>query len=135
MEPTILFLCPHNAAKSVMAAAYCQHLAYERGLALRVTSAGTEPDTAVSELVLSRLGEQGFDVSDHIPRLVTAAELASASHIISLGCTLSELPGSANNVESWDTVPPPSRQFDEAWAIIQVQVRGLLATLYPDASP
>jgi hypothetical protein len=31
----ILFLCPHNAAKSVAAAAYFERLAAERGVTLR----------------------------------------------------------------------------------------------------
>lgn len=38
--PTVLFMCPHGAAKSVLASAYFQHLAKERGLNVRVDSAG-----------------------------------------------------------------------------------------------
>jgi hypothetical protein len=38
MYRTILFLCPHNAAKSVLAVAYCQHLAAQCGLEVQVTS-------------------------------------------------------------------------------------------------
>ena len=41
--PTILFMCPHGAAKSVLASAYFQRLAKERGLNVRVESAGTNP--------------------------------------------------------------------------------------------
>jgi protein-tyrosine-phosphatase len=37
MRYTILFLCPHNAAKSVLAAAYCQHLAAQCSLDVQVT--------------------------------------------------------------------------------------------------
>ena len=36
---TIIFLCPHNAAKSVIAAAYWARLAAQRGIAMRATSA------------------------------------------------------------------------------------------------
>ena len=42
--PVVLFMCPHGAAKSLMASAYFQKLAKERGLNVRVDSAGTEPD-------------------------------------------------------------------------------------------
>jgi len=44
--PTVLFICPHGAAKRVLASAYFQRLAKERGLNVRVESAGTEPDPA-----------------------------------------------------------------------------------------
>ncbi len=42
-RPTVLFLCPHGAGKSVLASAYFQRLAKERGLNVRVESAGTDP--------------------------------------------------------------------------------------------
>jgi hypothetical protein len=44
--PTVLFLCPHGAAQSVLASAYFQR-APEGGLNVRVDSAGTEPDEQV----------------------------------------------------------------------------------------
>ena len=40
----VLFMCPHGAAKSVLASAYFRRLAKERGLNVEVDSAGTEPD-------------------------------------------------------------------------------------------
>jgi hypothetical protein len=45
---TVLFMCPHGAAKSVLASAYFERLAKERGLNVRVESAGTDPDPTVS---------------------------------------------------------------------------------------
>jgi protein-tyrosine-phosphatase len=51
----LLFLCPHNAAKSVIAAAYCERLAAERDVTLRATSAGTDPDPGVSPSVAAAL--------------------------------------------------------------------------------
>ena len=45
---TILFMCPHGAAKSVLASAYFQRLAKERALNVRVLSAGTDPDPEVA---------------------------------------------------------------------------------------
>lgn len=54
-RPTILFMCPHGAAKSVLASAYFQRLAKERGLNVHVESAGTEPDATVSSAVAAHL--------------------------------------------------------------------------------
>src|SRR5215216_6420094 len=86
MSNRIVFVCPHGAAKSVIAAAYCQQLASQSGLALHVTSAGTEPDAEVPPAVVTLLRAEGIDVADHRPRRVSLEELASAGRIISLGC-------------------------------------------------
>ena len=78
---TILFLCPHNAAKSVIAAAYCERLAAAHGVTLRATSASTDP--CVSPSVAGALLAEGIDVRAHRPRRVTAEDLARASRVVS----------------------------------------------------
>jgi protein-tyrosine-phosphatase len=60
---TILYLCPHNAAKSVLAAADFDRLARERDLPYRAASAGTDPDAAPSPAVVALLQEEGIDVA------------------------------------------------------------------------
>src|SRR5690348_7588469 len=60
--PTVLFMCPHGAAKSVLASAYFQRAAKERGLNVRVESAGTEPDPAVSAAVAAHLTKHGYAI-------------------------------------------------------------------------
>ena len=52
---TVLFMCPHGAAKSVLASAYFQRVAKERGLNVRVEAAGIEPQEAVSTVVAEHL--------------------------------------------------------------------------------
>jgi arsenate reductase (thioredoxin) len=59
----ILFLCPHDAAKSMLAAAYAKKLAEEPRLELVVDTAGTEPSEHVSPAVIEFLKQQGMDVS------------------------------------------------------------------------
>ena len=61
-DRTVLFLCPHNAAKSVIAGAYCERLAGERGVILRATSAGADPDPGVSPGVAGALLAEGIAV-------------------------------------------------------------------------
>jgi len=51
----VLFLCPHNAAKSVLAVAEYDRLAQQRGISLRADSAGTEPEAAPSPAVVAAL--------------------------------------------------------------------------------
>ena len=125
-DRTILFLCPHNAAKSVIAAAYCDRLAAERGLALRATSAGTDPDPGVSPGVAGALLAEGIDVRAHRPRRVAAEELARASRVVSLGCDLGDIAPPGLAVEHWDDVPSPSVDLTGARAIIAAHVRRLV---------
>ena len=98
MEParTILFLCPHNAAKSVIAAAYFTRLARDRGLDYQAASAGTSPDAAPSPAVVAMLRDEGIDVAGYRPRRVTAEDLTSAHRVISLGCDPADLDGATS---------------------------------------
>ena len=72
----VLFMCPHGAAKSVLASAYFRRLAKERGLNVEVDSAGTEPDPGVAPAVATHLAKQGYPVPAEKPRLATPADLA-----------------------------------------------------------
>ncbi|NOT62115.1 MAG: hypothetical protein HOP19_18030, partial [Acidobacteria bacterium] len=46
--PTILFICEHGAAKSVIAAAHFDKLAKARGLKYRAVFRGTNPDPTLA---------------------------------------------------------------------------------------
>src|SRR5262249_51224621 len=54
----VLFLCPHGAAKSVLATAYFKDRAKARGLDVHVQAAGIEPESAVPPAVVERLKAQ-----------------------------------------------------------------------------
>jgi protein-tyrosine-phosphatase len=111
MSRTILFLCPHNAAKSVIAVAYFEQLVTQYGLDFRATSAGTEPDDKPATAVIEMLEKEGIDVSKHVPRHVTREELAEAFRVVSLGCDVSELAPAELAIAHWDDVPPPSQNL------------------------
>lgn len=129
MSANILFLCPHNAAKSVIAAAYFNRLAQQIGLQLIADSAGTEPSEAVSPNVVTMLGNEGIDVSHHQPRRVTAHELEVAGRIISIGCTPEELGIEAEHIEQWSDVPMVSRDPNGTRDAIRAHVERLIAEL------
>ena len=90
--PQVLFLCPHGAAKSVLASTYFKAMAAERGLRVRVDFAGTEPDPQIAPKVREHLQRQGLEVTSAAPREVTAADIDAADLVISLGCDLSRVP-------------------------------------------
>ena len=124
----ILFLCPHNAAKSALAAAYAKTLVNQRELEILIDTAGTEPDARVAPAVSSFLKQEGMEEAT-TPRKVTPKDIASASHIISMGCDLNDLPLQGKSVEQWDDVPPVSVNLTASWQVIRLRVASLLASI------
>ncbi len=129
MSQTILFVCPHNAAKSVIAAAYFQELADQQGLTLHAASAGTEPSPAVAPAVVEVLRRDGIDVADYQPRRVTQEELGTAARVVSLGCDLRDFTLATVPVEHWDDVPLPSKDLGAACTAIRARVERLVMDL------
>jgi arsenate reductase len=126
---TVLFLCPHAAAKSVFAAAFFDRLAAERGLAARADAAGTEPDPATNPAVVAALAAEGIDVGGHRPRRVTAEELAAAWRVVSLGCDVDGIAPVDLVTERWDDVPPVSADLPTAREAIRWRVAALVEAL------
>jgi protein-tyrosine-phosphatase len=128
MSHTILFMCPHNAAKSVIAAAYFQR--EMKDLDFRVSSAGTDPSDSVSPAVATMLNLEGFDIHFPQPRLVTPQELQDAYLVVSMGCTSEEL--KVSHVEYWNDIPMASLDLKGASAAIKQHVEQLAARLRAD---
>lgn len=127
--PTVLFMCPHGAAKSVLASAYFRRVAKERGLDVRVETAGTDPDPEVSPRVADHLKKSGFDVPVAKPRRVTEADMAVADVVIAIGCDPKSMPSPRGTLVRWDDVPAPSEDFAAADAKIRERVIQLLDEL------
>ena len=127
--PTVLFLCPHGAAKSVLASARFQQLAKERGLNVRVEAAGTDPDEAVSPQVASHLQRESIASPVTKPRKVSEKDLVAADIVISIGCDLDALPMRPENLRTWDEVPSPSADLEAADAAIRRRVTDLVEEL------
>ena len=118
---SIISLCQHGGAKSVIAAALFNAAGLETpALAL----AGEDPYDAVPPPVIEMLAREGIDVSAFTPRQLTAADSAAASRIITIGCPLE-----GRHVESWDDVPMVSEEPEQALATIRRHVDALLAEL------
>jgi protein-tyrosine-phosphatase len=123
---TILFVCLHGAAKSVLAAADFNRLARERGVAARATSAGTEPDPAIAPRVVAELLKDGMDLRDEPAWRVTREDVAAASRVVTFGCELGDLVPPGVPVEDWD-VPAVSADFAAARAAIAIRLESLLS--------
>lgn len=129
MGEMVLFLCPHGAAKSVLAAAAFQRLADERGLPLRATCAGTEPDAELAPAVAALLAREGLAPPVERPQLVSAELLGKARRVVSMGCALEELPLQPADLEQWGDVPAPSQDLQGAYTRIRQHLAQLLDTL------
>jgi len=127
---TILFVCPHGTAKSVIAAAYCQQLAEQRGLPLHAIFAGTDPDPVIAPAVAARLQAEGIQIAPQTPHRATPEELSSAFRILSLGCDPNDLPP-GSEVIHWDDVPPASVNLAATCDDIRARVERLVETLTP----
>lgn len=108
---TVLFVCRHGAAKSVLAAADLQSLAAERGLRIVGEAAGVEPSVEVSPAVAQALAEHGVDAARSKPRRVTESALVSAWRVITFNLDPTDLPAVVPDTERWDDVPAVSEDL------------------------
>ncbi len=129
--PTVLFLCPHNALRSVIAAALLNQLADGRA---RGISAGTEPDERVNERTVTVLREIGIDVADQRPGRLTRQQLEQTDRVVSLGCPLPPdlAAAAAGKIEEWpmpDTMGKPVEAVREVRELIKARVQRLIGEL------
>jgi hypothetical protein len=115
---TVVFVCQHGAAKSVIAAALLERLAAEHGIALRALARGTEPQPQVAPAVVAGLLAKRIDVRAWQPRPLTPGDHAQAWRVVSFGPDLSHLVPNGTLVEVWDDIPAVADGFQAAQAAI-----------------
>ena len=104
-SPKIVFVCEHGAAKSVIATAYFNKIAAERGLPDRAIYRGANPQAELSVSALKGLKEDGLTLPSDKPSPITNADVSAATHIFAIGCTLPTHAASSGKAESWADVP------------------------------
>ena len=124
---TIVFVCEHGSAKSVVAAAYFNWLAEERGINARAISRGTSPDAALHPAAVDGLSHDGLTPPPATPCEVSPDELASAARIVTF-CHLPPEWAAMVSVEAW-SAPPISVDYVASRAVIVESVKDLLERL------
>ena len=81
--PVVLFLCTHNAGRSLAARVLLDHYAQGR---IDVRSAGSEPADDLNPSVVALLVERGLDPSSEFPRAITDKSAREADVIVTMGC-------------------------------------------------
>jgi len=82
-KPSVLFVCVHNAGRSQMAAGYLTHLADD---AIEVRSAGSAPAESINPVVVEAMREEGIDLTDQKPKILTTDAVQASDVVITMGC-------------------------------------------------
>jgi arsenate reductase len=82
-KPSVLFVCVHNAGRSQMATGYLTHLA---GDAIEVRSAGSAPADSINHIVVEAMREEGIDLTDQKPKILTTDAVQASDVVITMGC-------------------------------------------------
>ncbi len=124
----VVFVCEHGAAKSLIATAYFNKLAAERGLVARATFRGVDPQDALSVRAVAGLREDGLPIPDGRPTTITASDVTAARRVFAIGCALPASATQSGKATSWDDVPDDQGYGPMRDAIVR-HVRALIDTL------
>ena len=134
-KPTVLFVCVHNAGRSQMAAGYLRALAGDR---VEVLSAGSEPKDEINPVAVEAMREEGIDIADNTPKVLTTDAVRDSDVVITMGCgdACPVFPG--KRYEDWELDDPAGQGIDAVRPIrdeIRGRVEALLAELLPEQAP
>lgn len=101
----VMFVCEHGAAKSLVAAAYFNKLAAERGMPDRAIFRGANPQEELSTRAVAGLKEDGLQVPDMKPTAIADADVSASTHIFAIGCVLPKAAASSGKATDWNDVP------------------------------
>jgi arsenate reductase len=124
---TVVFVCEHGSAKSVVAAAHFNRLAADRGLPLRAISRGTVPDAEMAPAAVQGLQADGLKPDDPAPTKLTQSDLDAAVRVVTF-CDLPPELEVATPIERWE-VPPVSTEYARSREAMLERIEQLLLKL------
>ena len=133
-QPSVLFVCVHNAGRSQMAAGWLRHLA---GDAIEVRSAGSEPADQINPVAVEAMREVGIDITDQTPKQLDWDTAQASDVIITMGCgdACPIFPG--KRYEDWRLDDPAGKGVEAVRPIrdeIRPRVEALVADLLPHSA-
>lgn len=133
LNPSVLFLCVHNAGRSQIAAGFMRALGGDK---VDVFSGGSQPAEGVNQAVVAAMAEKGIDISGELPQPWADEVVRAADVIVVMGCgdACPVYPG--KRYLDWELDDPSGKSVEEVRPIrdeIEGRVRGLLAELGVEA--
>ena len=134
-QPSVLYVCVHNAGRSQMAAAYTRVLS---GGDIEVRSAGSAPGERINPAAVEAMLEEGIDMSAEVPKVLTVEAVQASDVCITMGCgdTCPVFPG--KRYEDWVLDDPAGQGVDAVRPIreeIRRRVEELIASLGVEVRP
>jgi protein-tyrosine-phosphatase len=134
-QPSVLYVCVHNAGRSQMAAAYTRVLS---GGDIEVRSAGSAPGERINPAAVEAMLEEGIDMSAEVPKVLTVEAVQASDVCITMGCgdTCPVFPG--KRYEDWVLDDPAGQGVDAVRPIrdeIRRRVEELISSLGVDVRP
>jgi arsenate reductase len=108
-QPSVLFVCVHNAGRSQIAQGWLRHFA---GEAIEVRSAGSAPADQINPVAVEAMREVGIDITAEAPKILTVDAVRDSDVVITMGCgdTCPVFPG--KRYEDWNVTDPAGQPLD-----------------------
>ena len=134
-NPSVLFVCVHNAGRSQMAAAFLTTLS--RG-DIDVRSAGSQPADKINPAAVEAMAELGIDMSAEIPKVLTTEAVKESDVVITMGCgdECPYFPG--KRYEDWVLEDPAGQGVDAVRPIrdeIKTRIEDLISSSLRSTRP
>jgi arsenate reductase (thioredoxin) len=126
-QPTILFLCVHNAGRSQMAAGFAR-----RRDGITVLSAGSEPAASLNPAVVDAMRERGINLDGERPQRLTDEMARTADVVVTMGCGDACPVYLGKRYVDWELEDPAGRSLEEVRPIrdeIERRVDALIGEL------
>ena len=129
LNPSVLFLCVHNAGRSQMAAGFMRLLS---GGKVDVFTGGSEPAEDINQAAAQAMLERGINIKGEIPQPWADEIVRAADVVVTMGCgdACPIYPG--KRYLDWDVDDPAGKGLEQVRPIrddLEQRVRSLLADL------
>ncbi len=130
-NPSVLFVCVHNAGRSQMAAGFLTSLAGDR---IDVRSAGSMPGHQINPVAVEAMAEVGIDIAGEQPKKLTDDAVMASDVVITMGCgdECPYFPG--KRYEDW-VLTDPAGQGIETVREVRDEIRGRIVDLIDSLVP
>jgi protein-tyrosine-phosphatase len=128
---TVVFVCEHGAARSVIAAAYFNQIAAERHLPYHAVARGTSAQENLSAPTVKGLEADGVAFDRTKPKGLSEADARGAVRIVAF-CPVPKAFSSLVRVDEHDDVPEISKDYTDARNKIVAYVTQLVDELERD---